>query len=96
MQSNPIILILILLAFLIILFYILNWVLLNYTKKRIENAKFVPLCPRCGAGRTVPAGLWTGWFGPAKHRCAECGYEGVLIEVDKNKIEDFRKDLKKK
>jgi hypothetical protein len=96
MALNLIIELLALLGLVIILFYIVHKLTLKYSKEKFKKLKTIPLCPRCGSNNMQMADLFLGPFGPAKHRCADCGYEGQFMEVDKNKVSEFRKTLKKK
>ena len=85
-----------LLLVLLALFFAIHYLMLQYSKEKFRRMNAIPLCPRCGSSNMQMAGLFLGPFGPAKHRCAECNYEGILIEVEKDKVADFRKKLKKK
>ena len=68
--------------------------------KRIENAKELHICPKCGSLRLAltdklpPATRFIGAVPAHSFICADCDYEGIAPMIDKTEIESFRKKLK--
>jgi fused signal recognition particle receptor len=67
--------------------------------KKEEKKKFVKICPKCGSTdieieETNPAKIKYG--APLNSFCKSCGFRNVVFpEVEEDKIEEFRKDIKK-
>jgi hypothetical protein len=60
--------------------------------------KFIKVCPKCGS---INISYQTGAFGQLGERtffdrCNECQFMGMIPEIEKDKVEEFRKRLKKK
>lgn len=69
--------------------------------KKAKNAKELFICPKCGSAdltyaEDLPAGtVFLGAISSTgKMLCNDCDYEGMAPQVDKDKVEDFRKNLK--
>ena len=88
---------------LVIALYILYRIFYNIRKKQLAKQSFVTLCPNCGnpsgtpSNITLPGMAFLGGISPGRrYKCANCDYEGPYVEVDKEKINDFMKHIKKK
>lgn len=58
--------------------------------------KFVKICPKCGS---INISYQTGVFGQLGERtsfdrCNDCDFIGMVPEIERDAIEDFRKKLK--
>ncbi|KYK26835.1 hypothetical protein AYK26_04585 [Euryarchaeota archaeon SM23-78] len=61
-----------------------------------NNKKYIKVCPQCGSTITKipPAGLDIKMTQP--DYCNECNNRGIFPEVEEERVEEFRKELKKK
>ena len=66
----------------------------------MEN-NYVKICPKCGSThiQLPTAFILVGGIFPApltvhKDTCKDCRYDGIIPEVEKSKIEDFKKEIK--
>lgn len=60
--------------------------------------KQLKICPKCGS---LNIAYQTGTYGQLGERtffdrCKDCGFMGIIPEINKEKVEEFRKELKKK
>lgn len=65
-------------------------------------AEYINICPRCGSTELTPTQLVRGSLtlvgvlpGSNNYTCERCGYEGFCPEVEIDKIDEFRRALKK-
>ena len=62
----------------------------------IQIKDYVKICPKCGSNHinsftqryTVGTEIYND-------NCKACGYKGIFPEVNKSKIEEFRKEIQK-
>ena len=59
------------------------------------NKKFVKVCPQCGSTNIGIPNMGLDIEMSFKDRCRECGAIGNFIEVEKSKVKEFQKKLKK-
>jgi hypothetical protein len=85
----------------LILFIILGTIL--FIRIAIKSQNRINVCPKCGSTdleglspAIYPNGSY--FFGsfirPIKYKC-KCGYEGLCPTINKDKVDSFRKKLKK-
>ena len=65
---------------------------------RNKREDYFKICPKCGSTDITS---FTGRYKPGpqevmKDNCKKCGYEGLVPEMIKSKIDKFRKNLNKK
>ncbi len=66
------------------------------------NIDYVKICRKCGsldiespdAFITVMYMFPASLRGVHKDTCKDCGYQGIIPEIEKSKIEDFKKERK--
>lgn len=77
----------------IVLLYIGYRIFFALKLRAVKKAFFVELCPRCGS---VERALKNGLIGitPVLYICKKCGYQGTFVEVEKDDVEEFRKEIK--
>lgn len=82
--------------------FILYQVMSRIVKRNVKNRKSVSICPRCGslerreADHNIRGISLLGIVPTRKSHCLNCGYEGIFVTIDKDRLNDFRKELKKK
>ena len=62
---------------------------------------YVKICPKCGSTSiespsafiTVLYMLPASLSGVHKDTCKNCSYQGIIPEIEKSKIEDFKKEI---
>lgn len=79
----------------IFILYIGYLIFFSIKKKQFEKNKFIQLCPKCGSSNKQMSGLWTAPYVPAKYKCPDCRYEGIFVEVDEDKISEFKSKFRK-
>ncbi|MBC8500617.1 MAG: hypothetical protein ISS25_00920 [Nanoarchaeota archaeon] len=88
-------------VFILFAIYIFYVITKKMAVKKAENAKDAYICPKCSSLRLSlhdklpPATRFIGAVPAHNFECADCGYEGLVPKIDKDKINDFRKNLKK-
>jgi len=60
-----------------------------------EKKEFIRVCPKCGSNNTTAGSLLIQSSSCFSY-CKSCGYEGIFPEVEKNKVEKFKKMLRRK
>ena len=88
------------LAIVIVLIYVSYIIFFNIKKKQFDELAYIALCPNCGSLDAQDVGMWAGGvafpFGPSTYKCMQCGYQGGYVQVEKDKVKDFRKKIKAK
>lgn len=56
----------------------------------------IPVCPRCGSTNIsfVTTSYIVGVSDGTKRRCEDCGFEGMMPEIEEKGVQSFRKQLK--
>ena len=105
MEPRFVLLIITSLLVIFIVFYISYFIIKKIAIKDVEKAKETLICPQCGSlnmyqapspgmpGGTLP--IFGAPTKPAKYKCNDCGYEGIFPIIDRNKIDQFRRELRR-
>ena len=64
---------------------------------------YIKICPKCGSTNIEsPSAFITVLYmfpaslsGVNKDTCKNCNYQGIIPEIEKSKIEDFKKEIQK-
>lgn len=89
-------------VFVIVGLLIIYWITKRAAIKKAKNTKDAYICPKCGslkvqmATKLPPAARFIGTAGSQNFECLDCKYEGICPIINKDYIESFRKNLKKK
>ena len=73
----------------------------NVKMKKKTEEKYLRICPKCGSANvTLDSSNIGGWalgtFSSVKYICKKCGFNNVVYpEIEFDKVEDFRKKIKK-
>jgi predicted Zn-ribbon and HTH transcriptional regulator len=57
--------------------------------------KYIKICPQCGSTNIKMPQAGMDLRLTIRDKCNDCGYIGNFPEVDKDKIKEFRKNIKK-
>lgn len=96
MATNEVIVRIISFILVIALLYVGYRIFFSIKKRQFEQQRTIALCPKCGSLNQKMRDFWIAPFGPARFGCEDCNYQGVFVEVDKEKIQEFRNKIKKK
>jgi len=62
-----------------------------------QKKEYTQICPRCGATGIIPYAHFGGTNGEwLIDHCSQCGYAGLLPEVEKSQINNFRIEVSKR
>ena len=61
----------------------------------MEN-DYIKICPKCGSTNITSETGRYHIYGAQEYKdnCQDCGYSGIIPEVEKSKIEEFKKEIK--
>lgn len=69
----------------------------------INIKNYIKICPKCGSTNIleptafiIVAGIFPAPLTTHKDMCKDCRYQGVIPEVEKSKIECFKKEVQNK
>lgn len=65
------------------------------SEEKIKMTKeFIKICPQCGSNNVTSTSTLIGAIGNFS-TCKSCGYGGVFPEIEKDKVEKFKKMLRR-
>ena len=70
-------------------------IFIKVQKKKLKKLKSFLLCPKCGSGNYQIARAQLVQYTTDRYICNKCNYEGNFVKVDKDKIDEFRSNIKK-
>ena len=61
----------------------------------MEKLQYTKICPKCGSIDFPIVTQFVQILAPTPEKCKKCRYSGLFPEIDINKIESFRKEIRK-
>jgi len=81
-------------GFLFIVVFMIYRFVFSAKKQELKTTQTVPVCPRCGTIAEKGSENFAEVFDPSRHRCPNCSYEGVFLDIIPDNLAKFRKHLK--
>jgi len=83
-------------GFLLVLALIIYRLVFAVKRTEFSSRQTVPVCPRCGEIAEKGSDNFSEVFDPSRHKCTNCGFEGVFLDIIPEKIAEFRRHISKK
>lgn len=61
----------------------------------MTKVQYTKICPKCGSIDLPIKTDFVEMLMPTAEKCSKCNYSGLFPEIDINKIDVFRNDIKK-